>query len=151
MLDVSIRAEILNLLSDLRQKKGISVIFITHDMATAANICDRIAVMYLGRIVETGPTRQVLAHPQHPYTRALISVIPIPNPRSRRKRTILQGAPPNAIDIPTGCRFHPRCPQVFDRCDRDDPELMPVRGEHACACWLTLRNYPGKSQYKTGE
>jgi peptide/nickel transport system ATP-binding protein len=151
MLDVSIRAEILNLLSDLRQKKGISVIFITHDMATAANICDRIAVMYLGRIVETGPTRQVLAHPQHPYTKALISVIPIPNPRSRRKRTILQGAPPNAIDIPTGCRFHPRCPQVFDRCDRDDPELMPVRGEHACACWLTLRNYPGKSQYKTGE
>jgi peptide/nickel transport system ATP-binding protein len=141
MLDVSIRAEILNLLADLRREKGISVIFITHDMATAANICDRIAVMYLGRIVELGPTREVLAHPHHPYTKALISVIPIPNPRHRRKRIILQGAPPNAMEIPTGCRFHPRCPMVFERCEKDDPGLMTVRGEHLSACWLMRKNH----------
>jgi peptide/nickel transport system ATP-binding protein len=141
MLDVSIRAEILNLLADLRREKGISVIFITHDMATAANICDRIAVMYLGRIVELGPTREVLAHPHHPYTKALISVIPIPNPRHRRKRIILQGAPPNAMEIPTGCRFHPRCPMAFERCEKDDPGLMTVRGEHLSACWLMRKNH----------
>lgn len=136
MLDVSIRAEILNLLGDLRTEKGISVIFITHDMATAANICERIAVMYLGRIVETGPTRQVLSHPQHPYTKALLSVIPIPNPRHRKKRIILQGAPPNAIEIPRGCRFHPRCPVAMERCKKDDPGLMDVTHTHQSACWL---------------
>jgi peptide/nickel transport system ATP-binding protein len=136
MLDVSIRAEILNLLSDLRTEKGISVIFITHDMATAANICERIAVMYLGRIVETGPTHQVLNNPHHPYTKALLSVIPIPNPRHRKKRIILQGAPPNAIEIPSGCRFHPRCPVVFDRCRKEDPGLMPAHHPHQTACWL---------------
>jgi peptide/nickel transport system ATP-binding protein len=141
MLDVSIRAEILNLLADLRREKGISVIFITHDMATAANICDRIAVMYLGRIVELGPTKEVLAHPHHPYTKALISVIPIPNPRHRRKRIILQGAPPNAMEIPTGCRFHPRCPMTFERCEKDDPGLMTVKGEHLSACWLMRKNH----------
>ena len=145
MLDVSIRAEILNLLADLRREKGISVIFITHDMATAANICDRIAVMYLGRIVEIGGTREVLAHPQHPYTRALISVIPIPNPRHRRKRIILQGAPPNAIEVPPGCRFHPRCPVAFDRCMADDPALMTTRGSHQTACWLAVKNHSGPS------
>ncbi len=141
MLDVSIRAEILNLLADLRREKGISVIFITHDMATAANICDRIAVMYLGRIVELGPTKEVLAHPHHPYTKALISVIPIPNPRHRRKRIILQGAPPNAMEMPTGCRFHPRCPAIFERCKVDDPALMTIRGNHQSACWLTKNEH----------
>ncbi len=145
MLDVSIRAEILNLLADLRREKGISVIFITHDMATAANICDRIAVMYLGRIVELGPTKEVLTHPHHPYTKALISVIPIPNPRHRRKRIILQGAPPNAIEIPPGCRFHPRCPAAFGKCDKDDPGLMTVKGEHLSACWLMRKNHSEKT------
>lgn len=136
MLDVSIRAEILNLLSDLRASRGISVIFITHDLATAASLCDRIAVMYLGRIVEIGETLEVLSKPLHPYTKALLSVIPIPNPRHRKGRIILQGAPPNAIEIPTGCRFHPRCPAVFDRCKVDDPELMKIKGTHQAACWL---------------
>jgi oligopeptide/dipeptide ABC transporter ATP-binding protein len=136
MLDVSIRAEILNLLSDLRESRGISVIFITHDLATAASLCDRIAVMYLGRIVEIGPTLEVLSKPSHPYTKALLSVIPIPNPRHRRRRIILQGAPPNAIEIPTGCRFHPRCPVVFDKCKVDDPQLMGIKGAHQAACWL---------------
>jgi peptide/nickel transport system ATP-binding protein len=145
MLDVSIRAEILNLLADLRREKGISVIFITHDMATAANICDRIAVMYLGRIVELGNTNEVLSHPHHPYTKALISVIPIPNPRHRRKRIILQGAPPNAMEIPTGCRFHPRCPAIFERCQVDDPALMTIRENHQSACWL-MKNEHSKAK-----
>ncbi len=136
MLDVSIRAEILNLLSDLRARRGISVIFITHDLATAASLCDRIAVMYLGRIVEIGPTLEVLRKPVHPYTKALLSVIPIPNPRHRRERIILQGAPPNAIEIPSGCRFNPRCPKRMERCTIDDPQLETVKGLHQVACWL---------------
>lgn len=142
MLDVSIRAEILNLLSDLRQTKGISVIFITHDLATAASLCDRIAVMYLGRIVEIGPTLTVLRNPAHPYTKALMSVIPIPNPRSRKKRIILQGAPPNAMEIPEGCRFNPRCPKAFDRCRNDDPLLSSISKTHQVACWLHEKHDP---------
>jgi oligopeptide/dipeptide ABC transporter ATP-binding protein len=136
MLDMSIRAEILNLLAELRQKRGVSVIFITHDLATAAYIADRVAVMYLGRIVEIGSTQEVLANPVHPYTRSLLSVIPVPNPRLRRKHTILQGDPPNPINLPSGCRFHPRCPAVFDRCPHVDPQLRPVGEGHEVACLL---------------
>lgn len=136
MLDVSIRAEILNLLADLRANRGISIIFITHDLGTAAYFADRIAVMYLGRIVEVGSTQAVLNNPQHPYTKSLISVIPVPNPRLRRERVILQGAPPNPIDLPLGCRFHPRCPVVFDRCCQVDPLLTPVNDGHQAACLL---------------
>lgn len=136
MLDMSIRAEILNLLAELRQKRGVSVIFITHDLATAAYIADRVAVMYLGRIVEIGPTQEVLANPVHPYTKSLLSVIPVPNPRLRRKHTILQGDPPNPINLPSGCRFHPRCPAAFDRCPHVDPQLRLVSEEHEAACLL---------------
>jgi oligopeptide/dipeptide ABC transporter ATP-binding protein len=136
MLDMSIRAEILNLLAELRQRRGVSVIFITHDLATAAYIADRVAVMYLGRIVESGPVREVLANPVHPYTKSLLSVIPVPNPRLRRKHTILQGDPPNPISLPSGCRFHPRCPVAFDRCPQVDPQLRPIGAEHEAACLL---------------
>lgn len=136
MLDVSIRAEILNLLAELRQRRGVSVIFITHDLATAAYIADRIAVMYLGRIVETGSAQQVMTQPTHPYTKALLSVIPVPNPRLRHKRTILQGDPPNPINLPSGCRFHPRCPLAFERCPQVDPSLRPVSEGHEAACLL---------------
>jgi oligopeptide/dipeptide ABC transporter ATP-binding protein len=136
MLDVSIRAEILNLLAELRNRRGVSVIFITHDLATAAYIADRVAVMYLGRIVEIGPIQTVMTNPAHPYTRALLSVIPVPNPRLRRKRTILQGDPPNPINLPPGCRFHPRCPLAFERCLHIDPQLMPVGDGHEAACLL---------------
>lgn len=136
MLDVSIRADILNLLAELRQTRGVSVIFITHDLATAAYIADRVAVMYLGRIVETGPVEQVMSQPVHPYTRALLSVIPVPNPRQRHKRTILQGDPPNPINLPSGCRFHPRCPLAFDRCSKVDPRLTRVDDGHEAACLL---------------
>ncbi len=136
MLDVSIRAEILNLLAELRGRRGVSVIFITHDLATAAYIADRVAVMYLGRIVEIGSTEEVLTRPTHPYTQALLSVIPVPNPRLRRKHTILQGDPPNPINLPSGCRFHPRCPAAFERCRQVDPQLVRVNDGHEAACLL---------------
>jgi len=136
MLDVSIRAEILNLLTDLRDRRGVSVIFITHDLATAAYTADRVAVMYLGRIVEIGSAQEVLTNPTHPYTKALLSVIPVPNPRQRRRRTILQGDPPDPIELPPGCRFHPRCPMAFDDCRDVDPELMLVNDGHEAACLL---------------
>lgn len=136
MLDVSIRAEILNLLRDLRQKRGISVIFITHDLSTVAYFADRIAVMYLGRIVEIGLTHEVLRDPQHPYTKALLSVAPAPNPRLRRKRVILQGETPNPINLPSGCHFHPRCPVAFDQCKIKDPQLTVLSETHQAACLL---------------
>ncbi|HAV76012.1 MAG TPA: peptide ABC transporter substrate-binding protein [Anaerolineae bacterium] len=136
MLDVSIRAEIINLLADLQKSRGISVIFITHDLGTVGYFADRAAVMYLGRIVEIGSIKEVLKAPQHPYTQALLSVIPVPNPRLRKKRLILQGETPNPIDLPSGCRFHPRCPMVFDACKQTDPMLMRVTDKHHAACLL---------------
>jgi oligopeptide/dipeptide ABC transporter ATP-binding protein len=134
MLDVSIRAEILGLLHTLRAEQGITILYTTHDLATAGYFTDRMAVMYLGRIVELGPTKAVLAEPVHPYTRALISVVPVPNPRRRRKRTILQGEIPNPIDIPSGCRFHPRCPEAIEECQQTDPQLHAVTPSHQVAC-----------------
>lgn len=136
MLDVSIRAEILNLLRELRQKRGISIVFITHDLSTVAYFADRIAVMYLGRIVETGLTSEVLKSPQHPYTKALLSVVPVPNPRLRRERVILQGETPNAANIPSGCRFHPRCPAAIESCKQNDPAFVQVSENHKAACLL---------------
>lgn len=136
MLDVSIRAEILNLLADLRAQRGISILFITHDLNTIAAIADRIAVMYLGRIVEIGPTRQVLTDPQHPYTKALLSVAPVPNPRQRRQRIILQGETPDPVNLPPGCRFHPRCPVAVERCKEIDPSLQAIAETHEAACIL---------------
>jgi len=137
MLDMSIRADILGLLRQLRDERGITILYITHDLATAAYFTDRIAVMYLGKIVEIGPTEHVLGNPRHPYTQALSSVIPVPNPRRRRKRMILEGETPNPIDLPSGCRFHPRCPMALDRCAQRTPQLAPVDGdEHQAACLL---------------
>lgn len=139
MLDVSIRAEIINLLADLRRTRNISVIFITHDLGTVGYFADRVAVMYLGRIVEIGTMREVLQDPQHPYTQALLSVIPVPNPRMRRKRLILQGETPNPIDLPPGCRFHPRCPVAIEACKQGDPALMKVSNSHQAACLLLVK------------
>ena len=136
MLDVSIRAEILNLLNDLRQRRGVSILFITHDLSTVAYFADKVAVMYLGRIVESGPTAQVLGSPRHPYTQALLSVVPVPNPRLRRDRQILQGETPNAANIPAGCRFHPRCPVVMAKCRTEDPPTTATSDGHQAACWL---------------
>jgi oligopeptide/dipeptide ABC transporter ATP-binding protein len=133
MLDVSIRAEILMLLNDLRRRRGISILFITHDLATAALFADRIAVMYLGRIVEIGPAGAVLDQPLHPYTKALLSVIPSLDPHRKRQHLILQGETPNPADIPSGCRFHPRCPLANALCHEIDPQLELKQG-HQVAC-----------------
>jgi oligopeptide/dipeptide ABC transporter ATP-binding protein len=136
MLDVSIRAEILTLLQTLRQNRNITILYTTHDLATAGYFTDRMAVMYLGRIVEIGPTVEVLKEPRHPYTQALVSVAPAPNPRRRQKRTILQGEVPNPIDVPPGCRFHPRCPKAEVRCKEIDPSYMMISESHQAACLL---------------
>ena len=136
MLDVSIRAEILNLLSGLARKSGIGIVMITHDLSTVASYADRIAVMYLGRIVEYGPTRAVLANPRHPYAQALLSVVPVPDPSARRAPVILRGETPDPAHIPSGCRFHPRCPLAFDRCPVVDPPLFTVGPGHQAACLL---------------
>jgi oligopeptide/dipeptide ABC transporter ATP-binding protein len=136
MLDVSIRAEILNLLSGLARKEGIGIVMITHDLSTVAAYADRIAVMYLGRIVEHGPTRDVLANPRHPYAQALLSVVPVPDPSARRTPVILRGETPDPSRIPSGCRFHPRCPFAFDRCPQVDPPLFDVGPLHQAACLL---------------
>ncbi len=136
MLDVSIRAEILNLLSALAREQGIAVVMITHDLSTVAAYADRIAVMYLGRIVEYGPTREVLSSPRHPYAQALLSVVPIPDPAARRRPIVLAGETPDPSRIPSGCRFHPRCPLAFDRCPTVDPPLFVVGADHGAACLL---------------
>jgi oligopeptide/dipeptide ABC transporter ATP-binding protein len=134
MLDVSIRAEILNLLNALRRSRGISILFITHDLGTVGHFADRLAVMYLGRIVEIGPTVEVLKKPQHPYTRALLSVVPMPNPNLRRKMVILSGETPNPINLPPGCRFHPRCPMMVEACKVNDPPFIALEDTHQAEC-----------------
>lgn len=139
MLDVSIRAEIINLLADLRRARGISVIFITHDLGTVGYFADRVAVMYLGRIVEIGTMQEVTKTPRHPYTQALLSVVPVPNPRLRKRRIILQGETPNPIDLPSGCRFHPRCPVAISICKQRDPQLFSVSESHRAACLLLVK------------
>ncbi|MDX6521012.1 MAG: hypothetical protein QOF08_1617 [Gaiellales bacterium] len=140
MLDVSVRAGILSLLDSLR-KDGMGILMITHDLSTAAHFADRIAVMYLGRIVEEGPAKEVVRNPQHPYTRALISVVPKRDPREQTVPQILTGETPNPVHLPSGCRFHPRCPMVEDRCKTIDPELHRAReskvAEHRAACIVT--------------
>jgi oligopeptide/dipeptide ABC transporter ATP-binding protein len=137
MLDVSVRAGVLGLLDRLRRDHRLGVLMITHDLSTAAHFADRIAVMYLGRIVEEGPARRVVHDPQHPYTKALLSVVPKRDPRDRADPEILEGEPPDPIDVPSGCRFHPRCPVAQERCRVVDPQLTPAGSEdHAAACVL---------------
>jgi peptide/nickel transport system ATP-binding protein len=138
MLDVSVRAGVLNVLDGLR-RDGLAILMITHDLSTAARFAQRIAVMYLGRIVEEGPAASVVRNPQHPYTKALLSVVPRRDPRDRQRPQILQGETPDAVAIPTGCRFHPRCPIAEDRCAVEDPALeQHASGEagHRAACLL---------------
>jgi peptide/nickel transport system ATP-binding protein len=136
MLDVSVRAGVLALLDRLR-RGGLGVLMITHDLSTAAHFADRIAVMYLGRIVEEGPAASVVSDPQHPYTKALLSVVPRRDPRERTRPQILRGEAPDAVRIPAGCRFHPRCPIAIDDCRQIDPALEPAGGsDHMAACIL---------------
>jgi oligopeptide/dipeptide ABC transporter ATP-binding protein len=143
MLDVSIRTELLRLMLDLRHERGLTYLFITHDLSLAWVIADRIAVMYLGKIMELGPAEAVIRSPRNPYTRALVSVSPSPDPPgagARARRTILAGETPDAAHVPTGCRFHPRCPVAFDRCTVEEPPLFDLGDGHAAACWLAERD-----------
>lgn len=117
-----------------REERGIIIHYITHDLTTAAYFTNRVAVTYLGRIVEIGPTKTVLGDRQHPYTQALLSVIPVPNPRRRRKRMGLAGETPNPIDPPSGCRFHPRCPAASENCKQGEPSLVDAAENHQVAC-----------------
>jgi oligopeptide/dipeptide ABC transporter ATP-binding protein len=139
MLDVSIRTELLRLMLDLRAARGLTYLFITHDLSLAWVIADRIAVMYLGKIMEIGPAERVIRSPQNPYSRALVSVSPTPEPPTpgeRARRTILVGETPDAAHIPAGCRFNPRCPSAFDRCRVEEPPLIDVGEGQMSACWL---------------
>jgi peptide/nickel transport system ATP-binding protein len=139
MLDVSIRTELLRLMLDLRAARHLTYLFITHDLSLAWVIADRVAVMYLGRIMEIGPANRVISAPRHPYTQALVSVAPSPEPPApgeRAKRTILVGETPDASAIPSGCRFRTRCPVAFDRCAVEQPPLFDLGGGQSAACWL---------------
>jgi oligopeptide/dipeptide ABC transporter ATP-binding protein len=137
MLDMSVRAQILNVLVSLQKQRGLALIFITHDLSLAWSLCDRIAVMYLGRIVEEGRAVDVIERPKHPYTQALVTAIPVPTPGGGGRRELLKGELPDATDVPTGCRFHPRCPRRFEPCDSVDPSLIEVGGSgHRAACLL---------------
>jgi oligopeptide/dipeptide ABC transporter ATP-binding protein len=136
MLDVSVRAGVLSLLDTLKSS-GLAIMMITHDLSTAARFADRIAVMYLGRIVEEGPATSVVRSPQHPYTKALLSVVPRRDPRERHQGQVLRGETPDAVRIPSGCRFHPRCPVAFDTCHTEEPLLAPTAAGHRAACLLT--------------
>lgn len=133
-LDVSIQAQVLNLLEELQKEFGLTYLFIAHDLSVVKHISDRIAVMYLGRIVEVAPTEELFANPQHPYTEALLSAVPIPDPGMRRQRIILPGDVPSPINPPKGCRFHTRCNYVQDRCRVNDQPLLDVGSGHYVAC-----------------
>lgn len=138
MIDASSRAEILYLMRSLQQRFGIAFLYITHDIASAVHFSDRLAVMYLGRIVEIGPPAEVVAHPLHPYTKALIAAVPEPDPANRhRQRNVVPGEPPSPSDLPTGCAFHPRCPRfITNVCDGATPVLKEISPGHHVACYL---------------
>jgi peptide/nickel transport system ATP-binding protein/oligopeptide transport system ATP-binding protein len=148
-LDVSIRSQVLNLLRDLQRRLGLAYIFISHDLAVVKHIADRVAVMYLGRIVESSATDELFASPRHPYTQALLSAIPQPRPRARRDRTILPGDVPSSINPPPGCHLHLRCPFVIERCRVERPALIDAAG-HATACHRWQELPPAASQVDGG-
>jgi peptide/nickel transport system ATP-binding protein len=135
-LDVSVKAQIVNLLQDLQQDLGLALLFISHDLAIVEHMTHRVAVMYLGKVVELAPKRNIFAAPRHPYTKALLSAVPVPSPGAARQRIILKGDVPSPINPPRGCRFHTRCPYVFDRCRTEEPASRLIETGHFAACHL---------------
>jgi peptide/nickel transport system ATP-binding protein len=134
MLDVSIRSGILNLLSELRQNMGLSIIFISHDLSTVQYLCDQVAIMYLGQIVEIGPTEQVIGQAHHPYARALLNAVPIVDPDIHRERSGIDSEPPSSIKLAPGCRFNPRCPFMTQECTQREPDLIEITSNHQVRC-----------------
>jgi oligopeptide/dipeptide ABC transporter ATP-binding protein len=134
-LDVSIQSQVLNLLQDLQEEFGLTYLFIAHNLSVVEHISDRVAVMYLGKIVELAPRQELFNNPLHPYTQALMSAIPIPKPNLNRKRLILEGEVPSPVNPPEGCRFHPRCPVAMARCSVEEPEFLEDRQDHWAACF----------------
>lgn len=135
MLDVSIRSGILNLLAELRRNMGLSIIFISHDLSTVQYLCDRVAIMYLGQIVEIGPTEEVIGQAHHPYARALLNAVPVVDPDIHRERVQIDSEPPSSIKLPPGCRFGPRCPFVTSECTQKEPELLELTPNHWVRCY----------------
>ena len=135
-LDVSIQAQVINLLEDLQAKMGLTYLFIAHDLSVVEHISTRVAVMYLGRVVEIAPSRNLYTQPRHPYTEALLSAVPIPDPKAKKQRIVLTGDVPSPVNRPTGCHFHPRCPRAMERCKVEEPLLKNVADQHQAACHL---------------
>ena len=134
-LDVNVQAQIINLLNDIKAQKGLSYVLITHDLSVVRTVCERVAVMYLGRIMEQGPVREVFEAPAHPYTQALFSNIPVLD-EEKPEKIILQGDVPSPRNIPSGCRFHPRCPKATPRCAQMEPGETQVGADHTVSCFL---------------
>jgi peptide/nickel transport system ATP-binding protein/oligopeptide transport system ATP-binding protein len=135
-LDVSIQSQVLNILKDLQKEFGLTYLFIAHNLGVVEHISDRVGVMYLGKMVELANRDELFRNPLHPYTKALMSAIPIPDPTLKRERTILKGDVPSPLNPPKGCRFHPRCPVAIAKCSVEEPEFLEKNKDHSAACWL---------------
>jgi peptide/nickel transport system ATP-binding protein len=135
-LDVSVKAQIVNLFQDLQRELGLALLFISHDLAIVEHMTHRVAVMYLGRIVEIGPRRDIFGAPKHPYTQALLTAVPVPDPDALKQRAVLGGDVPSPVNPPKGCHFHTRCPKVFERCRHETPPLRPLSPDRSTACHL---------------